>query len=551
MTKLISKIFNSTNFCTTLLLLCAASLPVKAQLSSVLHKDINPTQIIATGSGVSALAVGEVHACAVINGGVRCWGLNWTGQLGNNTVLGSAAPVVAIPDGSGASAVAVGYSHSCAIVAGGVQCWGSNSNNQLGDGTKILRLQPVQVIATGSRASAIATNGQETCAVVDAGLQCWGKRDRPRTATNEPSYSTVFLETPTQVIASGYGVTQVALSAYETCAIFDGGLSCWYGSACAIAVASDKNCSLPTPIYPAKSKVTGLELFGTASCVIIDGGLTCHDRFTICGPRLVGSPQVCISQYFSNAVIAAQNAVALATMGSGYLCLAAQGGVKCRNYVGGELSVTQPYGTEFKQIIPANYGVTAIDSSVAQICAIKNGGVVCWGTRPELSLSPVIEPAAAVNRYRLSVTPTQGHLFTTDSNEYDALTQPVNGTYIAEGIDHKVYKEAVIKDGQSTVPYYRLYLKGIRQHFWTTDANEYNTLRPQTSSIGDEGIDGYLFLKAGVAGTVPLYRMVLNGTAIHHWTTDANEFRFLIANGWLAEGGVGNPNGVTGYVEPK
>jgi dolichol-phosphate mannosyltransferase len=31
----------------------------------------------------------------------------------------------------------------------------------------------------------------------------------------------------------------------------------------------------------------------------------------------------------------------------------------------------------------------------------------------------------------------------------------------------------------------------------------------------------------------------------------ANEFNFLIKNGWTGEGSVGNPNGVTGYVEQK
>ncbi|HMA91297.1 MAG TPA: hypothetical protein VKP30_01370 [Polyangiaceae bacterium] len=32
---------------------------------------------------VQLLALGREHACAVIDGGVKCWGANWAGQLGD------------------------------------------------------------------------------------------------------------------------------------------------------------------------------------------------------------------------------------------------------------------------------------------------------------------------------------------------------------------------------------------------------------------------------------------------------------------------------------
>ncbi len=159
---------------------------------------------------------------------------------------------------------------------------------------------------------------------------------------------------------------------------------------------------------------------------------------------------------------------------------------------------------------------------------------------------------APVKRFRIYISSTLGHLFTTDENEYNVLTIRSPTIYLAEGVDHRVYRSALMRDNQVTVPYYRLYLRGIRQHFWTTDANEYNALRADTTNVGDDGIDSYIFLRAGVAGTVPLYRMVLTGTAIHHWTVDANEFNVLTSSGvWLGEGAAGNPPGVTGYVWPR
>jgi hypothetical protein len=79
------------------------------------------------------VAAGSYHSCAVTAaGGVRCWGANWAGQLGDGTTTGRPLPVAVKGVGgvgalTGVTAVTVGGDHSCALTAAGsVACWGGN-----------------------------------------------------------------------------------------------------------------------------------------------------------------------------------------------------------------------------------------------------------------------------------------------------------------------------------------------------------------------------------------------------------------------------------------
>ena len=99
------------------------------------------------GNSVS-VGAGNSSTCAEFNGGAKCWGLGSSGQLGNGTSGDTAfsdVPVDAILAGSGVSAVAVGVGHACAIANGNVKCWGDNALGQLGDASNVSRITPVDV----------------------------------------------------------------------------------------------------------------------------------------------------------------------------------------------------------------------------------------------------------------------------------------------------------------------------------------------------------------------------------------------------------------------
>ena len=155
-------------------------------------------RVSATG-GVISIGAGYKHTCVVLaDGGVQCWGSNEYGQLGNGTTNDSTTPVDVCASGSGTGCsggsrltgivdVAGGFGHTCALTNnGGVKCWGTNGSGRLGDGTTNGRTTAGDVCASGS--GPICSGGEPlsgveqmdvgggfACALMsDTGIKCWG-----------------------------------------------------------------------------------------------------------------------------------------------------------------------------------------------------------------------------------------------------------------------------------------------------------------------------------------------------------------------------------------
>ena len=192
-------------------------------------------------TGVTAVGAGWAHTCALTeDGGIKCWGDNISGQLGDAQKCGfssCAAPVDVIGLTTGVAAVAAGGSDACALTTtGGVKCWGRNSYGQLGDGTTMDRTTPVDVVGLTTDVAAVAVGGEHTCAVTtQAGVKCWGLNLRGElgTQTTElcgPSFPCSSVAEDVLGLASGAAAVDVSSGAVggHTCAVTTmGGVKCW------------------------------------------------------------------------------------------------------------------------------------------------------------------------------------------------------------------------------------------------------------------------------------------------------------------------------------
>lgn len=172
------------------------------------------TKVQGLTSGVSAVGCGDVHTCALLaSGEVRCWGGNTFGQLGtgdSSTTATSKSPATVSGLSSGAVALGVGRDFACAIVAGGgVKCWGANARGQLGDGSNDDSTTPVDVTGLTRPAVALALGSYHACALHDDGsMSCWGANERGQlgdASTDDRTSAVAVANLPTGVVTASAG----------------------------------------------------------------------------------------------------------------------------------------------------------------------------------------------------------------------------------------------------------------------------------------------------------------------------------------------------------
>jgi alpha-tubulin suppressor-like RCC1 family protein len=258
-----------------------------------------PVQVTGLTSSVVSLAAGYFHMCALMaGGGVKCWGANANGQLGDPSVNPRAlTPVNVTGLGGPVVAIAAGHVHTCALTkAGGVKCWGFNSRGQLGNGGEDTYRYPVDVFDLRSGVKAIAASRENTCALTATGtVKCWGDNTFVQLGNLAAPRSLVPVDVPLGTTAEA-----IAVGSSHVCALTTaGGVKCWGSNRSAeLSDTQVGESRVPVDVYDLSSGVVAITAGGNnvgegATCARgTGGGLRCwgNNRRGALGNGVSGGP---------------------------------------------------------------------------------------------------------------------------------------------------------------------------------------------------------------------------------------------------------------------
>ena len=374
-----------------------------------------PVTVTGLSSGVRSVSSGVYHSCALMDSGaVKCWGYGPWGNLGQGTTDSSYTPVdvVGIND-LAMQLVTTQYSTCVRTGAGGVKCWGYNGWGQLGDGTNNNSYSPVNVSGMSSGIVSIAAGGQHMCAIRNTGaLSCWGYNGYGQLGDGSGSDRTE----PSDVFGLDFGVTAVAPGMYHTCAtLATGAVKCWGLNDNGQLGDNSWNSSYnPVSVYGITDATTSISSGERHTCVIkTSGALWCWgDSYNGLGDGTADRSNTPIN---ISSLGTGVRKVSAGLFGRHTCVLTTTGNAKCwgRNSEG-ELGD----GTTTQRLSPTNIvGVVSPQLGVTTLGPLSLPGSGYTATSPSFTIAPPTSNRSGTFRFASS---------NPNSATIDAMTGEVN-----------------------------------------------------------------------------------------------------------------------------
>jgi alpha-tubulin suppressor-like RCC1 family protein len=253
------------------------------------------------------VTAGSSFTCALLgNGNVKCWGVNFEGQLGLGDTtnrgydinqMGDNLPAVNLGSGLTAVAIQSGQAHTCAILNNGsVKCWGANNKGQLGQGDPSARgdgpnemgdnLLAVD-LGNGHTAKKISLNYNSTCAILDDNTtKCWGDNSSGQLGLGDQlnrgdATGEMGTDLPTVDLGTNLYAVTISGGAQHNCALLNNAkVKCWgynydgqlgYGNQASRGIATNQMGDfLATVAVGSNLTVTGIFAGSLSTCVILN-----------------------------------------------------------------------------------------------------------------------------------------------------------------------------------------------------------------------------------------------------------------------------------------
>ena len=187
----------------------------------------SPVQTIAASSNWKQVFTRNYQCYGIkTDGTLWCWGKNYYGNLGDNTIVDKSSPVQTVTFGTNWVQVSSGYALTAAVKTNGtLWLWGLNTYGTLGDNTTTHRSSPVQTVAFGNNWKQVACSDYHVSSIkTDGTLWSWGFNLHGQLGDN----TTTYRSSPVQTVAFGSNWKQVSCGPYVTVGLkTDGTLWSW------------------------------------------------------------------------------------------------------------------------------------------------------------------------------------------------------------------------------------------------------------------------------------------------------------------------------------